>query len=81
MSGGNNYKILLEQMALVTQIGLTMAGSIILCFFIGYFLDKWLGTRGIFLIIFILLGIAGGGWTVYRQIMRLEEKAKKAGEK
>jgi ATP synthase protein I len=81
MSGGNNYKILLEQMALVTQIGLTMAGSIILCFFIGYFLDKWLGTRGIFLIIFILLGIAGGGWTVYRQIMQLEEKAKKAGEK
>lgn len=81
MSGGNNYKILLEQMALVTQIGLTMAGSIVLCFFIGYFLDKWLGTRGIFLIIFILLGIAGGGWTVYRQIMQLEEKAKKAGEK
>ncbi len=81
MSGGNNYKILIEQMALVTQIGLTMAGSIILCFFIGYFLDKWLGTRGIFLIIFILLGIAGGGWTVYRQIMQLEEKAKKAGEK
>ncbi len=81
MSNGNNYKILLEQMALVTQIGLTMAGSIILCFFIGYFLDKWLGTRGIFLIIFILLGIAGGGWTVYRQIMQLEEKAKKAGEK
>ncbi|MEE9557805.1 MAG: AtpZ/AtpI family protein [Candidatus Adiutricales bacterium] len=81
MSGGNNYKILLEQMALVTQIGLTMAGSIILCFFIGYFLDKWLGTRGIFLIIFILLGIAGGGWTVYRTIMQLEEKAKKAGEK
>jgi ATP synthase protein I len=81
MSDKNNYKLLVEQMALVTQIGLTMAGSILLCFAIGYFLDKWLGTRGIFLIIFILLGIAGGGWTVYRQIMQIEEKAKSAGEK
>ncbi|MBW2625282.1 MAG: AtpZ/AtpI family protein, partial [Deltaproteobacteria bacterium] len=33
--------------------------------------DKWLGTRGIFLTLFILLGIGGGGYTVYRQIREL----------
>ena len=59
----------IEDVALVTQLGLTMAGSILFCFAIGYYLDKWLNTKGLFIAIFILLGIAGGGYTVYRQIM------------
>ena len=68
-------------MALVTQIGLTMAGSILFCFAIGYYLDKWLGTKGLFITIFILLGVAGGGYTVYRQIMEaIKEDEKKRGK-
>ena len=59
-----------DDLTLVTQLGLTMAGSILFCFAIGYHLDKWLHTRGLFITIFILLGVAGGGYTVYRQIMR-----------
>jgi ATP synthase protein I len=47
-----------------------MAGSILFCFAIGYYLDKWLNTKGLFISIFILLGIAGGGYTAYRQIMQ-----------
>ncbi len=61
-------------MSIVSQLGLTMVGSIGLCMAIGYFLDKWLGTRGIFITIFILLGIIGGGVTCYRQIKEIEEK-------
>jgi ATP synthase protein I len=67
-----------EHLTLVTQLGLTMAGSILFCFAIGYYLDKWLGTKGLFITIFILLGVAGGGYTVYRQIM---EAAKEEDEK
>ncbi|MDY6852169.1 MAG: AtpZ/AtpI family protein [Thermodesulfobacteriota bacterium] len=58
----------------MTQLGLTMAGSILLCFAIGYFLDKWLGTKGLFLTIFIILGIIGGGWTVFRVIIETDSK-------
>ena len=60
------------------QIGLTMAGCIILCFFIGLFLDKWLETKGVFVTIFIVLGVIGGGNTVYRQIVEImkEDKVK-----
>ena len=58
-----------EDVVLVSQLGLTMAGSILFCFAIGYYLDKWLNTKGLFISIFILLGIAGGGYTAYRQIM------------
>ena len=71
MLGKETHKIF-EQLVLVSQLGLTMVGCIGLGFAIGYYLDKWVGTRGIFLTIFILLGIAGGGFTVYRQIKQLE---------
>ena len=68
------YPRLVEQMTIVSQLGLTMVGSIGLCMAIGYFLDRWLGTRGIFITIFIILGIIGGGVTCYRQIKEIEEK-------
>ena len=58
----------LDDIAIVTQVGLTIAGSILFCLAIGLLLDKWLGFRGLFAIIFILLGVVGGGVTVYRQI-------------
>jgi len=64
----------LEYLALVTQVGVTMAGSIAFCFMVGYYLDKWLGTRGFFLVLFIVLGIVGGAVTVYRQITGLPKK-------
>jgi len=48
-----------------------MVGSILFCFAIGYFIDKWLHTKGLFICIFILLGIVGGGFTTFRQIMKI----------
>ena len=56
-----------------------MAGSILFCFAIGYFLDKWLGTKGLFIAIFIILGIIGGGVTVYRQIGQVVDLKEKKG--
>jgi ATP synthase protein I len=70
-----------ENAALVMQIGLTMVGSIMFCFFVGLYLDRWLGTRGVFLILFILFGIVGGAVTVYRQIGdMIEDKHKDRDE-
>ncbi len=58
-----------EHLSIVMQLGLTMAGCIGFCFFIGYYLDKWLGTKGVFITIFIILGVVGGGNVAYRQIL------------
>ncbi len=67
-----------EHLSVVMQIGLTIAGCIVFCFFIGRALDRWLGTGGVFITIFILLGIIGGANVVYRQIMDvLQEDQKK----
>ena len=69
-----NYKshhLWAENLTLVMQIGLTMAGCIIFCFFIGRYLDRWLGTKGVFVVIFTILGVLGGANTVYRQILKV----------
>ena len=69
-----------EDISIVSQLGLTMAGSILLCVYIGRLLDKWLGTKGLFMTIFIILGIIGGGVTAYRQIDKVLTQGKKSEE-
>ncbi len=70
-----------ENLTIVMQIGLTMTGCIVFCFFVGLYLDKWVGTRGIFVAIFTILGVIGGGVTVYRQIMEVIEDSSNEREK
>ena len=69
-----------ENLVLVSQLGLTMAGSILFCLVIGLYLDRTLGTRGLFTTISILLGVFGGGVTVYRRILDVTEKETKNGK-
>ena len=72
--GYDKHQVWAENIAIVMQIGLTMAGCILFCFFIGFYLDKWFGTKGIFISIFTVLGVIGGGVTVYRQILEVTDK-------
>ena len=74
------HKIWAENLTIVMQIGLTMAGCILFCFFIGRYLDRWLETRGVFVAIFTILGVIGGGNTVYRQILEVTEDEKNSDE-
>lgn len=66
-----------ENLTIVMQLGLTMVGCIVFCFFIGLKLDQWLGTKGIFVTIFTILGVVGGANVAYRQIMEIFEEKKK----
>ena len=68
-----------ENLQIIMQIGLTMIGCIFFCLFIGIFLDNFLGTRPIFIIIFIILGVLGGANTVYRQILKITPINEKKG--
>ncbi|BBO83750.1 AtpZ/AtpI family protein [Desulfosarcina ovata] len=65
-----------ENLTIVMQLGLTMAGCIVFCFFVGHFIDKWLELRGVFTTIFILLGVAGGANVCYRQILDVTDPKK-----
>lgn len=65
-----------ENTQIIMQIGLTMAGCIGFCFFIGLKLDSWMGTKGIFITVFTILGVLGGANVVYRQIMAVTKTKK-----
>jgi len=67
----------IKDLALISQLGLTMAGSVVFCLFVGLYLDRWLGTGGLFLILFIVLGILGGGVAVYRQLQEVLKRTEK----
>jgi F0F1-type ATP synthase assembly protein I len=73
----NKHRGWIEHLSILMQIGLTMAGCIVFCFFVGFYLDRWIGTKGLFTVLFIFLGVIGGAVTVYRQIRDvLEPKTK-----
>jgi len=50
------------------RIGTEIVAAVLIGVGIGYFLDDWLGTKPLFLIIFFLLGSAAGFMNVYRVV-------------
>jgi len=73
------HRVWAENLTIVMQVGLTMAGSIFFCFWVGRYVDRWLGTKGIFVAVFTILGVLGGAITVYRQILKVTGEAEKKG--
>ena len=56
----------------VLKIGFVAIASILLGCAIGYFIDRMLRLeRHIFMIVFMILGIAGGYYAAYREIMKV----------
>lgn len=68
---------LLVNLGLTSQIGLTMAASILVGLFLGYKLDQWSGGGHLWKLVFIPLGIASGFWAVYKiidKVLTCDEK-------
>ena len=57
-------------LAMVSQIGITMIVCVGAGVWFGNWLDGKIGTHGICLIIFILLGVAAGFMNVYKMLMK-----------
>lgn len=49
----------LRMLTLISQFGINMLVPIFLCFFIGYYLDKKLGTSYLMIIFFFIGALAG----------------------
>lgn len=60
---------ILQTLGLVGQLGFRMVFSILAGFAAGLWLDRAVESRGVFLILGILLGVAGGFWSCYRVLM------------
>ncbi len=48
------------------ELGLQLGGSVVVGVGLGYYLDRWLGTSPVFLLVFLLFGFAAGIRTVVR---------------
>ena len=70
-----------SHLQIVFQPGLTMVGCIAFCFIIGRYLDRWLGTKGAMMALFIIFGVIGGAVTAYRQIQEIIANDQKHSDK
>ena len=60
----------LRALALVVQIGLSLAVPLVVLVWLGQLLGSWLGGEILFLIVSIFLGLGAGFLTVYRILFR-----------
>jgi ATP synthase protein I len=59
-----------RSIAELSSLGLILPSSIAVGLFMGYLLDKWLGTRPWFLLIFTVLGIVSGLLSLFRGLRK-----------
>jgi len=72
-----NYR----KLAALSSLGLMLPSSIAVGLFIGYFLDKLLGTEPWMLIVFTLFGVASGLLSLFRGLKKLGiEKDREDGD-
>lgn len=62
-----------RKIAELSSLGLMLPSSIAIGLFLGYYLDKYLGTHPWLLIIFLLLGIASGLISLIRGLNRYKD--------
>ncbi len=56
------------------NIGYTLFGSILFFAYLGYWVDKWSGTKPLFLIIGLFLGLFAGFYNMFKVLQRLDRK-------
>lgn len=76
MKKNSNNRNALENLALISQIGISMITPILLGLFIGGWIDKKVGTSSIFSIIFMLLGVGGAFMNLFKITGAFKNKRK-----
>lgn len=65
---------LLKYIGLITQLGLTVVGSILIVLVGAIYLEKKFQTDGVLILIGVLIGVAAGVLAAYRLLKRYLEK-------
>lgn len=69
MSKAKKYMEVMNMLSLINQVGLMIIIPILVCTFLGKYLDSKLGTSPWLLIIFLLWGIGGAFVGVYKTLI------------
>ena len=76
MSGSPKVVKAMKWMTLMSQVGITMVANIMVGLFIGKYLDQWLHTSSLFLLLFIFIGFFSGIKSVYLLIIKIDKRDK-----
>lgn len=68
----------MRRVAELSSIALILPSSIAVGLFLGYFLDKWLGTAPWLLLTFTVLGIVSGLLSLFRAIKKAVKEEPKS---
>ena len=63
-----------RKLAELSSIGLMLPSSIIVGLLIGYFLDRWLGTKPWLLLAFTVLGVISGLLSLFRALKKYDRE-------
>lgn len=61
-----------------TTIGLQLVSATFIGLAVGYFLDKWLGTKPWLTIVMLILGVVAGFKNVYEEVQRIQNHDRKS---
>ncbi len=67
----------LGSLGALSAVGIAFVLAVVFGFLIGYFLDRWLGTSPLFLILFFFIGVAAGIVNVVRTASAVGEDEKR----
>lgn len=70
----------MQNIVLITQVGISMVVPPLLGLYLGSLLDKWLGTKYLFAIILMVCGVAAAFMNTYKLIMAAMKEKKKGND-
>jgi F0F1-type ATP synthase assembly protein I len=65
---GLKYGEMSKYLSLIMRLGLKMVCSISLFFLAGFYIEKHVPSKGLFLIVFTFLGVIGGFYLMFKEI-------------
>lgn len=68
----NNKKI--ESLGIASVMGLHLVSGVIVGIAMGYYLDKYFGTKPWLTLIFLVFGIIAGYKNMFRELQRIQKK-------
>ncbi|MCF7857880.1 MAG: AtpZ/AtpI family protein [Candidatus Cloacimonetes bacterium] len=65
--------VLVKYISLITQLGLTMISSILICLLGAVYLERKIQTDGLIILIGVLIGVAAGIFLSYKLLKKMLE--------
>lgn len=69
-SGEEGPSVIGQSLAYAMRVSIELAAGVIVGAVVGYYLDKWLGTKPWLFIVMFMFGACAGGLNVYRFVTK-----------